>query len=153
MRTAIEGFPGPLRVAVLGTGSFSLEIGGPKIDPGKRNSVPDLAWSKHIHGRIRDGRFDELVEAVAQTFDVGGAAGLLVGFDDDAVEPRIGGRRLEARRQGGEAGYRRVPSAWADGLLAEDDPLARAVFHCGEFEDAQHLEAGERPRVFIENVR
>ena len=34
------------------TGSFSLEIGGPKIDPGKRNSVPDIEWSKHIHRRI-----------------------------------------------------------------------------------------------------
>ena len=29
-----------LRVAVLGSGSFSLEIGGPKINPGKRNAVP-----------------------------------------------------------------------------------------------------------------
>ena len=51
-----------LRVAVVGTGSFSLEIGGPKIEPGKRNAVPDLAWSRHVHRRMAEARFDELVE-------------------------------------------------------------------------------------------
>jgi aromatic ring-opening dioxygenase catalytic subunit (LigB family) len=61
VRSAIESFPGKLRVAVIGTGSFSLEIGGPKIDPGKRNSVPDLEWSKHVHRRIADARVDELI--------------------------------------------------------------------------------------------
>jgi len=61
LRGAIESFPQNLRVAVLGSGSFSLEIGGPKIDPGKRNAVPDLAWSKHIHGRLKDAQFDELI--------------------------------------------------------------------------------------------
>jgi protocatechuate 4,5-dioxygenase beta chain len=61
MRSAIESFPQKLRVAVIGTGSFSLEIGGPKIDPGKRNAVPDLAWSKQIHRRLKAAEFDELV--------------------------------------------------------------------------------------------
>lgn len=62
VRSAIQSFPQKLRVAVIGSGSFSLEIGGPKIDPGKRNSVPDLAWSRHVHGRIKEARYDELVE-------------------------------------------------------------------------------------------
>ena len=53
--------PDRLRIAVLATGSFSLEIGGPKIDPGKRNAVPDIAWSKHIHRRLKDAQFDELI--------------------------------------------------------------------------------------------
>jgi len=41
---------------------FSLEIGGPKIDTGKRNAVPDIGWSKHVHARIKEARLDELVE-------------------------------------------------------------------------------------------
>src|SRR5580698_4536736 len=36
VRTAIRQWPEPLRVAVIGSGSFSLEIGGPKIPPGER---------------------------------------------------------------------------------------------------------------------
>ena len=35
VRSAIDSFPDKLRVAVIGTGSFSLEIGGPKIKPGQ----------------------------------------------------------------------------------------------------------------------
>jgi hypothetical protein len=51
-----------IRVAVLGSGSFSLEIGGPKINPGKRNAVPDVEWSKHIHRRLQNAQIDELVK-------------------------------------------------------------------------------------------
>lgn len=58
---AIRSFPQPLRVAVIATGSFSLEIGGPKINPGQRNSVPDIEWSKHLHRRIGRAEFDEIV--------------------------------------------------------------------------------------------
>jgi len=47
---------------VIGTASISLEIGGPKIDPGKRNAVPDIGWSKHVHARIKEARLDVLVE-------------------------------------------------------------------------------------------
>jgi aromatic ring-opening dioxygenase catalytic subunit (LigB family) len=58
---AIKSLPGDTRVAAIATGSFSLEIGGPKIDPGKRNAVPDIEWSKHIHRRIARAEIDELV--------------------------------------------------------------------------------------------
>ena len=61
LRKAIETAPGNQRVAVLATGSFSLEIGGPKIDPGKRNSVPDIEWSRHLHRRIKNAEVDALV--------------------------------------------------------------------------------------------
>ena len=67
MQGAIESLPQKLRVAVIATGSFSLEIGGPKIDPGKRNSVPDIEWSKHLHRRIGRAEFDKIVaEATPQ---------------------------------------------------------------------------------------
>jgi protocatechuate 4,5-dioxygenase beta chain len=77
MRNAIDSLPGKLRVAVIGSGSFSLEIGGPKIDPGKRNSIPDIAWSKHIHRRVKDAQIDELIaeatpERMWQAGNIGG---------------------------------------------------------------------------------
>jgi aromatic ring-opening dioxygenase catalytic subunit (LigB family) len=38
---AIDDWPADKRVAVIGSGSFSLEIGGPKIPPGERAGTPD----------------------------------------------------------------------------------------------------------------
>jgi protocatechuate 4,5-dioxygenase beta chain len=61
VRGAIASLPALLRVAVIGSGSFSLEIGGPKIKPGERTSVPDLAWSQQVHQRIEHAQHDELV--------------------------------------------------------------------------------------------
>lgn len=77
LRGAIETMPQNLRVAVLGSGSFSLEIGGPKINPGKRNAVPDIEWSKHIHHRLANAQIDELVaeatpERMWQAGNIGG---------------------------------------------------------------------------------
>jgi protocatechuate 4,5-dioxygenase beta chain len=40
---AIDDWPADKRVAVIGSGSFSLEIGGPKIPPGERAGTPDQA--------------------------------------------------------------------------------------------------------------
>ena len=40
VRKAIEAWPEPLRVAVIGTGSFSLEVFGPRIEPGRTDGVP-----------------------------------------------------------------------------------------------------------------
>jgi aromatic ring-opening dioxygenase catalytic subunit (LigB family) len=77
LRGALESMPQNLRVAVLGSGSFSLEIGGPKINPGKRNAVPDIEWSKHIHHRLANAQIDELVaeatpERMWQAGNIGG---------------------------------------------------------------------------------
>jgi protocatechuate 4,5-dioxygenase beta chain len=62
VRSAIESWPQNLRVAAIGTGSFSLEIGGPKIRPGKRNAVPDLAWAHQIQRRIGAVEIDALID-------------------------------------------------------------------------------------------
>jgi hypothetical protein len=61
LKGAIAGLPGTMRVAMLATGSFSLEIAGPRVDPGQRSGVPDIAWSKHLHGRIGKGEIDDIV--------------------------------------------------------------------------------------------
>src|SRR5580693_10509250 len=67
VRGAIKEWPEPLRVVVIGSGSFSLEIGGPKIPPGERAAgTPDPEWSRHVEGLLAEARIDELLsEATA----------------------------------------------------------------------------------------
>ena len=63
VRAAIAEWPQPLRVAAIGSGSFSLEIGGPKIPVGNRAAcTPDPQWSQHVQDLLDAGRIDELVD-------------------------------------------------------------------------------------------
>jgi protocatechuate 4,5-dioxygenase beta chain len=62
VRAAVEAWPKPLRVAVIGSGSFSLEIGGPKIPLGERACVPDMAWTQHLQDLMLQARIDDLLE-------------------------------------------------------------------------------------------
>jgi len=61
VRAAVESFPAPLRVGIMASGQFSLEIGGPKVAPGRRQGVPDPGWGTHVTGLLRDGRNDAVV--------------------------------------------------------------------------------------------
>jgi hypothetical protein len=62
VRAAIAAWPQPLRVAAIGSGSFSLEIGGPKIPLGNRAAcTPDPQWSQHIQDMLADARIDDLI--------------------------------------------------------------------------------------------
>jgi len=58
---AIGSWPEDRRVAVIGSGSFSLEIGGPRIPPGERAGTPDPEWGKRVQDHLEHGRVDELV--------------------------------------------------------------------------------------------
>lgn len=58
----IETLPGSERIAIMASGSFSLEIGGPLADPGERSGTPDKQWAAHIQNRIENCEIDELVE-------------------------------------------------------------------------------------------
>jgi hypothetical protein len=49
------------RVAVIGSGSFSLEIGGPQIPPGERAGTPDPGWSERVQDHIAHSRIGDLV--------------------------------------------------------------------------------------------
>ena len=76
LKEAITGLPGTSRVVVMATGSFSLEIAGPKVDAGTRASTPDIEWSKHVHGRIKNGEVDVLLtEATPERMWKAGNAG------------------------------------------------------------------------------
>ena len=62
VRAAIAEWPQPLRVAAIGSGSFSLEIGGPKIPVGNRAAcTPDPQWSQHVQDLLDAVRIDDLV--------------------------------------------------------------------------------------------
>jgi aromatic ring-opening dioxygenase catalytic subunit (LigB family) len=68
VRVAVADWPKPLRVAVIGSGSFSLEIGGPKIPPGNRAAgTPDPQWSQHVQDLLREVRIDELLAEATTT--------------------------------------------------------------------------------------
>ena len=56
VRRAIESFPETLRVVVIGNGSFSLEVFGPRIAPGKSDGVPNPDWAKRACALIDRGR-------------------------------------------------------------------------------------------------
>jgi hypothetical protein len=67
VREAIAAWPQKLRVAAIGSGSFSLEIGGPKIPVGNRAAcTPDPQWSQHVQDLLAAARIGDLVaEATA----------------------------------------------------------------------------------------
>lgn len=62
VREAVESWPAKTRVAILATGSFSLEIGGPKIKQGERSGVPDVEWVKRVQAHLEQGRVRDLLE-------------------------------------------------------------------------------------------
>jgi gallate dioxygenase len=45
---AIETWPERLRVVIMGSGSFSLEVGGPRMAPGRSDGVPDPDWAMRV---------------------------------------------------------------------------------------------------------
>lgn len=77
IRAAIERFPESTRVAVIASGSLSLEVGGPLIDPGKTFGVPDKKWAAWIVERLEKSDHLTLLNAATpermeQAGNVGG---------------------------------------------------------------------------------
>ena len=54
-----EAWPGAERVAVLGSGSFSLEVGGPRI------GITDYDWVRWLVDRLRQGQTQEIVDGAS----------------------------------------------------------------------------------------
>ncbi len=67
VRAAVEAWPDHLRVAVLASGSFSLEIGGPKIPHGERAGTPDPEWAGRVQHLLQQARIDDLLEEATAT--------------------------------------------------------------------------------------
>jgi gallate dioxygenase len=66
VRKAIEAFPDPLRVVVIGSGSFSLDVHGSRTAPGQASGVPDPAWAMRIQAHLERGAIDVLVHESTQ---------------------------------------------------------------------------------------
>ena len=66
IRKAVEAYPEDLRIVIVGTGSFSLEVFGPRIDPGKTDGVPDPEWVHELCGYLEAGDTDSLISAATE---------------------------------------------------------------------------------------
>jgi gallate dioxygenase len=66
IKRAIESWHEPLRVVVVGSGSFSLEVFGPRIAPGKSDGVPDPAWAKRVCGLLEKGAMATLLNEATE---------------------------------------------------------------------------------------
>jgi len=83
VRAAVENWPQPLRVAAIGSGSFSLEIGGPKIPQGRRVAgTPDPQWSQHVQDLLNEVRIDDLITeaTTARMLQAGNIGGELLNW-------------------------------------------------------------------------
>ena len=58
---AVESWPSAQRVVVMGSGSFSLEVGGPRMAPGRSDGVPDPDWALRVIACLEQQRIDSLV--------------------------------------------------------------------------------------------
>lgn len=66
IRRAIESWPEGLRVVVIGSGSFSLEVFGPRIAPGKSDGVPDPDWANRVCALLEQGAIPTLLNEATQ---------------------------------------------------------------------------------------
>jgi len=80
IRDGVERLGGRRRVALLASGSVSLEIGGPWVDEGSHTGVPEPAWLDRVVELLRAGDVDTLVaEATDERLALAGnAAGELL---------------------------------------------------------------------------
>ena len=82
VRDAIGSWPDDLRVAIIGSGSFSLEVGGPPIDAGSVSGVPSPEWAARIHALLEAGDTEALVAQAtqAQMLSAGNIGGELLNW-------------------------------------------------------------------------
>jgi gallate dioxygenase len=79
---AIEAWPEAKRVVVMGSGSFSLEVGGPRMAPGRSDGVPDPDWCTRVIRYLEEQQIDKLIsEATEQRmFKAGNVGGELLNW-------------------------------------------------------------------------
>ena len=63
---AIEAWPASLRVVIMGSGSFSLEVGGPRMAPGRSDGVPDPDWAVRVITYLEQQQIERLIAEATQ---------------------------------------------------------------------------------------
>ena len=61
VRRAVEALPASSKVAVLASGSFSLDVGGHLAPRGEFAGTPDVGWANTVLGHLRNGRTNDLL--------------------------------------------------------------------------------------------
>jgi aromatic ring-opening dioxygenase catalytic subunit (LigB family) len=79
---AIRTWGRDARVAVIASGSLSLEIGGPRVELNKTFGVPDPAWATWVLERIELCEHDTLINRAteARMLEAGNVAGELLNW-------------------------------------------------------------------------
>lgn len=73
IRAAVQSWPEPLRVVVIGSGSFSFDVHGHLSPPGKLVGVPDPAWVAQVGDYLKRDAISELIaEATPDRFSRAG---------------------------------------------------------------------------------
>jgi hypothetical protein len=82
IRDAVERWPAKLRVGVLASGSFSLDVAGPMMEPGGNSGVPGRDWSNRVVQLLGAAQVDDLLnEATAdQIARAGNVAGEILNW-------------------------------------------------------------------------
>jgi len=106
VRGAVEALPEATRVAVMASGSISLDIGSPLAPPGQIAGTADLAWMREVLGYLETAAVDDLLNAATtdRLARAGNIAGELLNWI--ALLGSIGARRpsfLEAQAGHGDA--------------------------------------------------
>lgn len=106
VRDTVAAWPRHLRVAILASGSFSLEIAGPRVPPGRRSGTPDPGWAKRVEDHLQAGRVNDLLNEAtsARMLAAGNVGGELLNWI--ALLGAIGEHRprfLEPQREQGHA--------------------------------------------------
>jgi aromatic ring-opening dioxygenase catalytic subunit (LigB family) len=66
VKRAIETYPKPLRVVTMGSGSFSLDVFGPRIAPGRTDGVPDPDWCQRVCALLEQGDVATIVKEATE---------------------------------------------------------------------------------------
>lgn len=79
---AIASWPSASRVIVMGSGSFSLEVGGPRMAPGRDHGVPDPDWAAHVIALLEGNQIEALIAQATEErmFRAGNVGGELLNW-------------------------------------------------------------------------
>lgn len=82
VRDAITSSGLDRRVALIASGAFSFEVGGPRISEDAHVGIPAPEWAARVAELLRDGQLDQLVgeATLEQITDAGNAAGEIVNW-------------------------------------------------------------------------